>query len=306
MLNNLSEPAKTLLIRLFAFIVLFCLLASLVGLHIMSKGVFFDYGFEYYGVLGKTLVFTLIALLLLIRKYRLPSNIPTWRKNNLFWLAAAIGVATLSLSFISCLANDYNLLLVLATHLAIIASTLLALLGCFGAETLRMLYDKYKKPFYVALGIGLIFLGFLELVYYAWEAFATIVLVSVRWLLESTGLSVTFIPPYTLLLSKFAITIEQGCSGIESIALFTGLYAIVGLLDWRVINHRKYIIVFPLAMLSLMGLNILRVYIMILGGYYVNEQIAFSLFHTYGALALFLLFSGVFWKLSYKWMLSDR
>jgi exosortase/archaeosortase family protein len=128
----------------------------------------------------------------------------------------------------------------------------------------------------------------------------------VRWMLASINhLNVKVLPPRTLLLSKFGVTVAQYCSGIESIALFSGLFFFIGVLDWVKLNHQRFIFVFIPALLVLFLLNILRVYLLILGGYYINPQIAFSLFHTYAGMIFFIIYSAVFWSVSYKRLLKE-
>jgi exosortase/archaeosortase family protein len=64
------------------------------------------------------------------------------------------------------------------------------------------------------------------------------------------------------------------------------------------------LLAFVPALLLLFGLNILRVYVLVMAGYYINPQIAFSLFHTYAGMVFFIIYSGIFWAVSYKWMLQ--
>jgi exosortase/archaeosortase family protein len=113
------------------------------------------------------------------------------------------------------------------------------------------------------------------------------------------------LPPRTLLFNKFGINIIEYCSGIESIALFTGLYALIGVLDWQRFNHKRVIYIFPIGLIILFLFNILRVFVLILGGYYINPSIAFSLFHTYAGMVFFILYSIIFWAVSYKSLLLD-
>jgi exosortase/archaeosortase family protein len=154
--------------------------------------------------------------------------------------------------------------------------------------------------------LAILFYGLLAIVYSLWEVLASIVLHSVKWLLGLSGLHSIIIQPRILLLDKFGINIAQYCSGIESIALFSGLYILTGVLDWNKFNHRRFLYTFPVALFILFGLNIIRVYVLILAGYYINPQIAFSLFHTYAGMLFFIAYSLVFWAVSYKFMLAKE
>jgi exosortase/archaeosortase family protein len=56
----------------------------------------------------------------------------------------------------------------------------------------------------------------------------------------------------------------------------------------------------------LFGFNILRVFVLILGGYFINPHIAFSLFHTYAGMIFFIIYSALFWGVCYKYMLRNK
>jgi exosortase/archaeosortase family protein len=147
---------------------------------------------------------------------------------------------------------------------------------------------------------------FLALVYGLWHVLAGVVLHSVRALLSAVGIHAVVLAPRTLLLNKFGIEIAQYCSGIESIALFAGLYTLIALTDFRRFNRKRLLLSLPIGLLLLFGVNILRVFILILCGYYINPHIAFSLFHTYAGMLLFVVYSAIFWKLSYNWMSNSN
>ena len=170
---------------------------------------------------------------------------------------------------------------------------------------MRLLLKTYRREALIAIGLGIAFYGFLTLVYHLWTFLSAAVLHIVRWLLGIFGLHSTVLPPRTLVFNKFGIEIAQYCSGIESIALFTALYALVGVLDWQRFNHKRYLYIFPAALIILFGFNILRVAFLIAAGYYINPHIAFSLFHTYAGMVFFILYSILFWAISYRWMLKD-
>ena len=175
-----------------------------------------------------------------------------------------------------------------------------------GWANLTRLWDAYRRQLQLAAGIAVAFFAFLTLVYALWQPLASVVMYCVDALLRLTGLVTLVVPPNTLILDKFGITIAEYCSGIESIALFTGLYLIVGLLDWPRLNRRRYFIVFPFALLLLMALNVVRVYGLIVAGYFINPEIAFSLFHTYAGLVFFIIYSAIFWAVAYKHLVYNK
>jgi exosortase/archaeosortase family protein len=224
------------------------------------------------------------------------------------WLLVAAAGLIADWQVLGQLIDHHNpaLIWIAAAHFFIIVSVLLLLLFSFGRHNVLTIFQTYKKELLYCIAMAIAFFGFLYLVYSLWTVLAVVVLKSVRALLNLVGVQSIFFAPRTLLFSKFAINIAEFCSGIESIALFTALYVLFGVLDWRRFNHKKYLAAFPPALLILFGFNILRVFILILGGYYISPQIAFSLFHTYAGMVFFIIYSGVFWSISYRWMLHER
>lgn len=294
-----------LLRRVIVFLVIFVIISGISGPRIIDGDILFRDGFALYGGFGKALIFGIIAFALLIRRNTSTIALQAWHWNLLGW-AVVSGIAFfVSWVAVSNLLNDQRSAMnLIAAHLGLLLSIVCAAIACLGSANIRALWDNYRREIINSILIAGAFYLFLTVVYALWNPLATVVLHSVKLLLDITGLSATIAPPHTLILDKFGITVAQYCSGIESIALFTGLYAIVGLLDWERLNKRRYFIVFPVALLFLFGLNIVRVYGLIIAGYYIDPQIAFSLFHTYAGLVFFILYSTIFWAIAYKHLLA--
>lgn len=302
--SNSLKAIAPLIIRTIVFLAVFVLYSGLIGSKIVGGGIIYKDHFGIYGGLGKSAIFAAIAFVIMVVQRGYDLKLKSWKVFNLVWLIlSAISYIGAWIGTDKLLAGNTSLVWVAIVQVLLIVSLIFAAGGIFGSANLRLLINKYKKELLYALGLVIVFYGFLTLVYGLWRVLATIVLHSVKWLLTLTGLTATIIPPRTLLLDKFGINIAQYCSGIESIALFTGLYALIGILDWKRFNHKKLLLVFPIALLLLFGLNILRVYALILGGYYINAHIAFSLFHTYAGMVFFIVYSVIFWTLLYRWML---
>jgi exosortase/archaeosortase family protein len=293
--------------RLLAFFGSFVILSGLIGSYIIGQGVLEVGHFEIYGPLGKALLFAGIAFSLLIRSKKAPI-LDAWIPRHFVWAGIALASYTLAWAGVLQMATVHSVpvALTIATHVLLIGSVGSILLACFGARELLRLGGYYRGQLVAALASAAGFSALLWAVYQSWEILAGMVLHAVRFLLDLTGIAAAVIPPHTLLLDKFGVTIAQSCSGVESIALFTGLYALVGLLDWNKLNHRRFWLLLPVALVGLFLFNIVRVYLLIIGGYYIDPEIAFSLFHTYAGMVFFIIYAGVFWKLAYGWLLKAR
>jgi len=301
-----NKTAVQIYKRAAVFLAIFIIYSGFLGPRIISHGLVNKDGFEIYGGLGKSLLFGVLALALLIYRNSKHVTLASWRKTNIIWLVLSLltfygawyGVGKL-------ISGQTGSGWPLFINASIVGSIIFALGGCFGPSNLRTLAKAYKKELKIALLLIIGFYAFLYLVYGLWQFLSGIVLHCVKWLMGILGIPSTIVLPRTLVFSKFGINIAEYCSGIESIALFSALYALVGILDWRVLNHKKYLYIFPVGLIVLLIFNILRVFILILGGYYVNPKIAFSLFHTYAGMVFFILYSLIFWAVSYKWMLQE-
>lgn len=296
-----------LLWRVFAFLAVFIVASGIIGPQIIGAGYVGRDGFAVYGGAGKALLFGALVFMILFYRSRRQLNIPKWQKFNLLWLAgSAVALMLAIIAAGKVISGAGGFWWPVLTHSMILSTVCLGLLAAFGLNTLNVLTKTYWRELRTSAALGVGFVIFLYLVYSLWHILATAVMHAVAWLLSLSGLKVFVIPPQTLLLDKFGIAISQYCSGIDSIALFTGLYILIGILDWQRINRKKYLIAFLPALLILFGFNILRVYGLIMAGYHIDTHIAFSLFHTYAGMIFFIIYSAIFWRLSYRWMLDTR
>lgn len=276
-------------------------ITGIIGPRIISSGIMYRDGFGIYGGAGKALAFAAIAFGLIARDKLSSVKLRAWSNKQLLWLAlCAASVITAWVVVSQLIAGSNSLSTVIGAHVSMLTSVTFAALAVFGPENIWTLIKQFKKELIISVVVSVVFFMFLELVYGLWKYLSFIVMHGVAWLLRTSGLEVMIVPELTLLLDKFGVTIEKYCSGIESIALFSGLYAVVGALDWPRLNKKRYFLAFPVALVILFGLNILRVYLLILAGYYINQQIAFSLFHTYAGMLFFMLYAGAFWFVMYK------
>ncbi len=302
---QLPKVITPLIERLIAFFGVFIVFSGLIGPRIINSNILNNDGFGWYGGLGKALLFALIAFGLLASRADKDTMLPAWRRSNSSWLALA------ALSFVAAwwcvahlLSGERAAFWLVGAHGFLLASVMFALGGCFGPATLRHVVRVYRREASIALATGVGFYLLLAGIYALWPVLAGVVLHAVAVLLHASGLTVAIVPPRTLLLTKFGITVAQYCSGIESLALFSGFYGVVGFLEWRRFNKRRLFLAFVPALVVLFCCNILRVYLLILAGYYINPQLAFSLFHTYAGMIFFVLYSLLFWAVGYRWLLN--
>jgi exosortase/archaeosortase family protein len=302
-----SKITTPLLGRVVVFLCFFVLVSGLIGARIIGGGILYAGGFAIYGGLGKAAIFGLIAFVLLVRKssVNLTLSYKPWRPILLSWAVAALGFFVMAWTGVdSLLTRRVEIASIVGAHVGLVLCVACVAIDCFGPYNIRLLWRAYRHELIYSSVIAALFYVFLQVVYGLWQPLAQIVLQGVHGLLALVSIDTTLVSPNILLTDKFGITIAESCSGIESIALFSGLYIIVGLLDRDRLNVWRYTWVFPIALTLLFALNIVRVFALIAAGYYINAELAFSLFHTYAGLIFFVLYSAVFWAIAYRYIVK--
>ena len=133
-----------------------------------------------------------------------------------------------------------------------------------------------------------------------WPLFSGLVLNVEYFLFSHIYNHVFVIPPRTLFVRNFSVEVAEACSGLESIFLFTVLYVFMAFVDWNKLDTRKVLLFYPLLLVGLIIVNILRVFILIMIGILINPQIMVELFYTYLGLVLFIIYFLLFLKFGYS------
>lgn len=303
---KLTTKQKSLLRKFLLFAVLFIIVSGITGSWVVSNRLLYGFSFFIYGNLGKAVLISIIVFGLLVRK-RLNDleKLPKPKTNIPYLILSFLLVPVFFLlgsQLLRYQSITANIPLFLATNGILILMSILLLLGVFGMSFLTSFAKRFRKEILVSLGISILLeLAILQF-WKLWPFFSNGVLQSVRFLLSFTSSNVQVIQPRTLIVNNFAVSIGQACSGLDSLFLFSSLYLLIALLDFKEFNKVKLILMFIPAAIGLYLVNILRVYSLILIGAYVSADLSIKLFHTYLGMVFFIIFFFVFWKLFYRWM----
>jgi len=305
-MHILSQELKSVVPKFFLFALLFIIITGITGPWVVSTRLLYDFYFFIYGNLGKMVLISVIIFGLLIRKNL--GDLQTLPKpnSNIFFFALSF----LLIPVFFLLGNNLlqygsftsNFPLSLLTHGILILIPSLLLLGIFGTKFLTSFVKRFKKEILVCLGTSIVYDVAIFQIWKLWPIFSGGVLTSVRFLLSLTSSNVQLIQPRIIIVYNFAVSIEQACSGLDSLFLFSSLYLLISILDWKEFNKVKLFVMFIPAAIGLYIVNIFRVYLLILIGAYVSADLSLKLFHTYLGMVLFIIFFFIFWKLFYKCM----
>ena len=289
--------------RVILFILAFVVISGLSGSWLISTNkLLFPFHFGIYGSAGKSLLFGIVVFFLLTKSRVLAIPVPKWTKLNwlllglaVFLLGVFFGLANQLLQFQR--ASDAPVLTGL-THLALLGSGAAVTAGIFGVRYLLEIWRRCRNEVLATLTLSTIFYFLFGTIFQLWPYLSKIVLWAVLGLLQFSHPNAIVVPPLTIQLPQFAITIGEYCSGIESLFLITTLYLLIGCLEWNKLHRTRFFLhYFPL-IIGMFALNIVRVYLIIQAGVIFGPQIAAKLFHTYLGMILFMSYFLLYWKWS--------
>jgi exosortase/archaeosortase family protein len=194
------------------------------------------------------------------------------------------------------------------TFLIKILAIAMLFIAVFGAATARSLIIRKESIFAILLSYIVYFLSFRLQEY--WLFFSTAAAKISYFLLRiiSSDAYLQIIPlkdPY-LGIAPFIVGISKMCSGIEGLAFFAIMSALIVLIDWKKTSMIKALILIPLGMIGMLLVNSLRITSIILIGRYINPKFATSTFHTNIGWIVFILYFVVFWYFAYGWLVRKK
>jgi exosortase/archaeosortase family protein len=106
----------------------------------------------------------------------------------------------------------------------------------------------------------------------------------------------------SLSLDGFTVIIGEACSGVDSVVMFTGVYLFISLLDWKVLDKKRLLWLFPLGLLGAFCMNIVRVASLMMIGAFYSPDFALSLFHENAGWIMFVFYTLGFWYFAYPFV----
>ncbi len=285
-----------LFFRVGIFATLFILLSGLSGSWLIStNALLFTHGFWIYGSMGKSALFGVALLVLLLRNRWQSINAPAltpWTA----WGAVASTACLLPFFYganqllVTPLQDPAILWWRLLTHASLWAGVLLALGAAYPPRWLWQQIKLLRSELGIAAAGAVGFWLAIEWLFDYWPYLSAIVLKAVVFLLSFRHPEVRVLEPFGIQFTQFSITIGQYCSGIESLLLLSGLYAAIGVIDRDRLIVWKYGLVYFILLAGMMVVNIMRVYIIVEAAFLVSPQMAAKFFHTYAGMVLFLIY----------------
>jgi exosortase/archaeosortase family protein len=107
-------------------------------------------------------------------------------------------------------------------------------------------------------------------------------------------------------IGNFRAIVGKPCSGIDSLLLFTSLYALIFALDYKRLKKRSAIAAYFIGIIGMFLTNVLRILLLFIVGAYVDAKFAIGLFHTNVGWILFIVYFFIYWKIASKFIYNDK
>lgn len=299
---------RPLILRLTLFVVLFLALTSYFGPGIVSSRLLYPFYFFIYGNIGKILLFSFLSFILLTGKKLLTLTPKVFDKSSVIFMSIALMLTvtfpSLKTELLKYDSFHENVLLSTTAHLIVILIPIFIFLSLFGVSFTRKVLHRFKKEAIICLITGIILYFAIFGIWGLWPYLSGLVLYIVNMLFNITHQNVVVFPPHTLFVEKFAVTIDEACSGLESLLLFSGLSFLILYMDRKRLAMRRFLVFYILGLIGTFIVNIVRVYAIICAGLIFSPQTAATLFHTYLGMILFLGYFVIFLKFNYHKILK--
>jgi len=298
----MDKGFKQFLTKSVIFIFLFVLISFIIGQKIVSSSLLYGFKIFIYGGLGYIFLFSVLGFILLYRERLLKFKTYPFKGGNLiFLLISFISVVSFYILELNISKFTPSLTSIILVHLLFLLIFIFLILGIFGIKFIRDFIFNFKKELTYFLIFGIVVYSLMNLVWGLWSYLSLIVLKISEFILGFFG-NTNIIGEDILVFDGFSAKIGEACSGIYSIFIFTSLYLFAVILDWKKLNKIKAGIIFIPAIIGAFFVNILRVFLLFIFGAFISRNLALGLYHSYTGMIFFLIYFGIFWSLSYKWM----
>ncbi len=297
--------ARAVLLLVFLFLLQFASLPFVDGIIIPEE----FYTIQYIA-LGGVLMVSIVVFLLLVKDSldKFPAIQFSLRDAIVF---AGLGFALHVLFFWSkswIAAHPFlalnNMYPIIALRYFFLAGSVLSFVVAFyGLSILHLFIGRFRRELLGTAAFAVIFTLFSYLVQYSWQLLS-FTITRTEYVVMSVIFpgQVTLYGNETLGIGNFVVNIGKVCSGVESLLLFTTLYALIFFLDRKKLSATRMLLLFIPGLIGDFITNILRISLILLLGVWISPQFAVGIFHTNAGWVFFILYFFVFWYGAYPWV----
>ncbi len=200
----------------------------------------------------------------------------------------------------------YYMIIILSLLILMSAFTFFAV-GVFSFSYLKIFYGKFKKELGITLILSVIAYNLLMFFQNLWPYFSSSIARILYWMFSP------FYPTYLALektpildVNGFVVSIGAPCSGIESLFLFAAFSIGIFVLDHERLKTKTFILSSIVGLIGIYFVNILRLFLLLLTGIYINPDFAVGMFHTNVGWVLFVIYFLIYYYIVTKFIYKKR
>ena len=190
-------------------------------------------------------------------------------------------------------------------------------MAVFGFPFIRYFLKNYRKEigYFVIFTMGFFFL--MLLVQNAWSYFSSSISEILYRIFSLFFDNVTykpFVSSFTMSegggpllgINNFTALIGKPCSGIDSLLLFTSVFTLLMVLDYKRVYKVRAAIAFVIGAIGMFIVNLVRILLLFIVGAYIDPKLAIGLFHTNIGWILFIVYGLFFYWVALKFIYKKK
>ncbi|MGA8074720.1 MAG: exosortase/archaeosortase family protein [Candidatus Acidiferrales bacterium] len=204
-------------------------------------------------------------------------------------------------AFTSAAASDAGAAALLAAAKLLI---LLPGIVLFTRSDWPLLLRRYRAEFLAALIVLFTFFPY-RLFHTIWPEYSQVIATLAYYGAKPfvAGLGFSSLPIPTILGPQLNLQIIFWCSGFSALAMFDTLVALVAVLDWNELNHKRLLIAYFAGAFAILVANVVRISLLVIIGNLIAPKYAMGRFHVNAGWVFFALVYLLILAISYRWML---
>jgi exosortase/archaeosortase family protein len=219
-------------------------------------------------------------------------------------LAFCIALPAFAIKFVliygisTTFSQDHPFVCILGQYFFGIVGAMAVAFAVFSSRFIR----KFWKSLLVMICALMIYFGIVFLIRLAWRLLAEIIAYGNSSLLGLLGFASSAAigaGDPSIAADGFSVVIGSPCSGVDSLAMFIGLFSIVLLLDWHRIDRKKVWKYFAAGLIGMFVVSFIRITLLMVIGARISEAFAMNLFHNNAGWLLFIIYSTLFFWFAY-------
>ncbi len=190
-------------------------------------------------------------------------------------------------------------------------------LAVFGLKFTKYFFKKFKKQTIIVIITTICFFILMMLVQNLWTYFSSAISEIIYRIFSIFFEDVTYKPFVAsfrmtegggplLGINDFKAIVGKPCSGIDSFLLFTSLYALIFILDYKRLKKGWTVVAYLIGIIGMFLTNVLRIMLLFIVGAYIDAKFAIGLFHTNIGWILFIIYFFVYWYIVSRFLYKDK